>query len=761
MWVPVVVIPPGRPSGYRRRLQPTGRQDGAAAGLGGGGAERPPGDLPALAGCGPEARGLSATSATTSRWGPRRSLRCWPRWSAGMGLLATLLRRGRASSASAATRAPATGRRREERAFPGIRRPGRGRAAGIRSPPGWSWPGSTPTTELSASSRQASRRSPGPVRPAAGPADEPKVPVLELVDHRLALDQTDGWFYEDMPEDREAWRMTLALLDEDAQDRLRRRVPSLDRDATVQSRPGGARTPTSGTASRPATSGRCGPATPARRSTPIRGPGTRSDSADRPIRGATGLGGRQARALGGAETTPRSAQSPRTVQRAATARSPPTTGRPSHPVAGSESPIHAIRPPAQRVGLVVARRTGADQPRSSSGHAPLRRRTTSSTPSSSAAGPGESTILQRLARAGWQVAALDAGPFWDPDADWVSDELGSHRLYWNEPRVISGSDPVPLGSNNSGRGVGGSMVHYAGYVPRFHPSDFRTASRDGVRRRLADLLCGPPAATTSTSRRNSRSPASPGPGVIRTPTRTRLSLWEVTARSSCGEPRLLGIETRVGPVAIANGRFGNRLHCIYRGFCLQGCKVNAKASPLITHVPDALAHGAEVRAHCMVTRVSLGADGRADGVVYRRDGVEHFQTGRYGGRGRLLHRDPPPPAPFGLEPVSRRTLQRPRPGGPLPDGARRAQTAGRFTDEIRMFKAPPPEVSEQFYETDPAKPFRRGFSIQNVSPLPITYAEHVSPRVTGARRSGSTCATTSTGPRWAPSASSCRATRTR
>jgi choline dehydrogenase-like flavoprotein len=54
------------------------------------------------------------------------------------------------------------------------------------------------------------------------------------------------------------------------------------------------------------------------------------------------------------------------------------------------------------------------------------------------------------------------------------------------------------------------------------------------------------------------------------------------------------------------------------------------------------------------------------------------------------------------------------------------QTAGRFDAEIRMYKAPPPEVStEQFYETDPARDFQRGFSIQTVSPLPITWAEHV------------------------------------
>jgi hypothetical protein len=86
------------------------------------------------------------------------------------------------------------------------------------------------------------------------------------------------------------------------------------------------------------------------------------------------------------------------------------------------------------------------------------------------AGAGGSVLTQRLARAGWKVVCLDAGPFWDPDADWVSDERGSHTLYWTEPRQIGGADPVPLGSNNSGRGVGGSMVHspatYPGSIPR-------------------------------------------------------------------------------------------------------------------------------------------------------------------------------------------------------------------------------------------------------------------------------------------------------
>ena len=55
-----------------------------------------------------------------------------------------------------------------------------------------------------------------------------------------------------------------------------------------------------------------------------------------------------------------------------------------------------------------------------------------------------------------------------------------------------------------------------------------------------------------------------------------------------------------------------------------------------------------------------------------------------------------------------------------------AQTAGRWPTELRMYKAPPPEISsEQFYETDTERGFARGFSIQTVSPLPIGWAEHV------------------------------------
>src|SRR6478609_7115149 len=342
------------------------------------------------------------------------------------------------------------------------------------------------------------------------------------------------------------------------------------------------------------------------------------------------------------------------------------------------------------------------------------------------AGAGGSVLTQRLARAGWSVVCLDAGPFWDPDTDWVSDEGASHTLYWTDPRQIGGKDPVPLGSNNSGRGVGGSMIHYAGYTPRFHPSDFHTRTADGVG---ADWSIGYDELKSHYEHLEAELPVAgqdwPWGDPHRYPHHPHpvSGNGEIFLRGAAAA----GITARVGPVASTNGRFGNRPHCIYRGFCLQGCKVNAKASPLITHIPDALAHGAEIRPDSHVTRVLVDdGTGRVTGVSYLHGGVEHRQRARavaVAGYSietpRLLLLSATPRFPGGLgndhDQVGRYLMVQ---GAP--------QTAGRFDDEIRMYKAPPPEVSsEQFYETDPGKPYRRGWSIQTVSPLPITWAEHV------------------------------------
>ena len=107
--------------------------------------------------------------------------------------------------------------------------------------------------------------------------DELTVPVLELVDARLAAGETDGWRYDDMPEDGQAWRETLAHLDADAEARCGTSfadAPEADQAAVlraVQDLKSAA-----GTGCPPLTCGACGPGTPARPSTRTRPPGRKS-----------------------------------------------------------------------------------------------------------------------------------------------------------------------------------------------------------------------------------------------------------------------------------------------------------------------------------------------------------------------------------------------------------------------------------------------------------------------------------------------------
>ena len=67
---------------------------------------------------------------------------------------------------------------------------------------------------------------------------EPRIPVAELIDEKLAAGRLDGYQYADMPDDRETWRLTLAGLDEVAAVRHdgRRfgRAPTPAREAIVE-----------------------------------------------------------------------------------------------------------------------------------------------------------------------------------------------------------------------------------------------------------------------------------------------------------------------------------------------------------------------------------------------------------------------------------------------------------------------------------------------------------------------------------------------
>ena len=343
-------------------------------------------------------------------------------------------------------------------------------------------------------------------------------------------------------------------------------------------------------------------------------------------------------------------------------------------------------------------------------------------------GAGGGVLLQRLARAGFRVIGFDAGPFWDTERDWVSDEKGSHNLYWNDLRITAGEHPLAFGANNSGKGVGGGTVHWASFTPRLHPSDFRIHSEDGVGvdwpiaysdlkpyYELLELelpVSGPAYYPWGDPHGYPYGPHPMG-GVGDTLIR------------GCTK---LGIGVSAGgPVAILEGSRGDRPHCIYRGFCIQGCKVGAKASTLITHVPDALEHGAEIRPDCMVSRIHLDHNRRATGVTYfDPEGHERFQKAKaviVAGYSietpRLLLNSACPGFENGLanssDCVGRYLMA--QAGNVI---------MGRFDELVRMYKAPPAHaLTEEFYETDPQRGFARGFAIQTVGPLPISFAKQM------------------------------------
>lgn len=96
------------------------------------------------------------------------------------------------------------------------------------------------------------------------------------------------------------------------------------------------------------------------------------------------------------------------------------------------------------------------------------------------AGAAGGVIAKELSEAGLTVVVLDAGPWRDPQKDFASNELSMRCLAWEDTRVVDGAEPFSMGSHGSGMGIGGGTQNFTGVFLRFHESDFKTKSIDGV-----------------------------------------------------------------------------------------------------------------------------------------------------------------------------------------------------------------------------------------------------------------------------------------
>jgi choline dehydrogenase-like flavoprotein len=334
-------------------------------------------------------------------------------------------------------------------------------------------------------------------------------------------------------------------------------------------------------------------------------------------------------------------------------------------------------------------------------------------------GAGGGTLTCKLASAGFRVVAFDAGPFWRPLEDFASDEKEQQKLYWQDERITGGEDPIQLGANNSGRGVGGSTVHFTMLTPRYRPEWFKSRSLLGYGvdwpfgwddlepyyEEAEDMLQVSGPLSYPWGRRRSRYPRRAH----------ELNAAAIVLARGCEH---MGIQWSAAPIATLSSPRGPAHPCVYRGFCAIGCSTNAKQSVLVTWIPRAIECGAEIRDLSMVGRIEIDHHHRATGVHYYRQGGWRFQKARHivvAGYSvetpRLLLNSACPECPDGV--ANSNGLV----GKYLMVHANHG-VYGELEDEIRWYKAPPSlALTEHWNYTDEGKDFFGGYLIASQGPL--------------------------------------------
>ncbi len=334
-------------------------------------------------------------------------------------------------------------------------------------------------------------------------------------------------------------------------------------------------------------------------------------------------------------------------------------------------------------------------------------------------GAGGGTLACKLAEAGFSVVALDAGPFWRPLEDFASDESEQTKLYWTDDRICDGDNPIQMGSNNSGKAVGGSTVHFAMVSLRFRPEWFRSRSALGYG---ADWpLDWREMWQYYTEVEQALKIAGPvtypwGPHRPRYPYRAhQMNAAALALVRGC---EAMGIDWTETPIATLSAPRGRAHPCVYRGFCVVGCSTNAKQSALVTWIPRALHAGAEFRDLAMVGRVEVNEAGRATGVHYYREGTWRFQkasnvivAGYAIETPRLLLNSATSAFPDGLANGSGQL------GRNLMTQSNQA-VWGIMDQEVRSYKGPPSLAITEHWNYDDRKDFFGGYCYMSQGPLP-------------------------------------------
>ena len=247
-------------------------------------------------------------------------------------------------------------------------------------------------------------------------------------------------------------------------------------------------------------------------------------------------------------------------------------------------------------------------------------------------GAGGAPLLAELARAGLRVVALEAGRNRTP-ADFTPDEVAASDLYWLDERLSAGANPLAFGANNSGIGVGGSMLHWGAFCPRPDHHDLRLRTETGAGQDWPLTH----EELTHHLERVERFIGVSGPDPYPWDPGRHYELPPVPRNAPAHLMQAggvaLGLRTADAPAALVSHDRQQpdgppRQACVNCGACHQGCRNGAKTSMDVTYLPAAVAHGAEIRPECFVHGLDRDRSGRITGVIYRSNGRDIRQRCR-------------------------------------------------------------------------------------------------------------------------------------
>ena len=339
------------------------------------------------------------------------------------------------------------------------------------------------------------------------------------------------------------------------------------------------------------------------------------------------------------------------------------------------------------------------------------------------AGASGAAMAWSLAETRMRIVCLEQGDWMNPleypstGRDWEGRAFSDMSISPNRRKrdtdypVNDANSPISVANFNA---VGGSTILYAGHFPRFHPSDFRVKSLDGVADDwpISYETLEPYYAENDRMMGTSGlggDPAYPPKQAMMPP--VPMGKSGTTLAKGFNQ---LGWHWWPSDTAIATAPYDGRDRCINLGACGSGCAQGAKASTDITYWPHAVRSGVEVRTRCRVREITVNEQGMASGVVYYdEDGVEQFQAAEVVvvacngvGTPRLLLNSASAQFPDGLANssglVGKNLMFHPY-----------ASIQGIFDEPMDGYKGPGVCIwSQEFYETDAERDFVRGYTYE-------------------------------------------------